>query len=345
MHLPRRLPLLLLIVGLMLRTASLWAADDQGKQPPPLPTDKTLWLNSSPYTWEQLRGKGVCLLFFTCDPEGTEVLPMYLESAKLHALDPVVFIGVSMGANRLKTEQYLKSTKYNWPTLCDPTNAYCRQCGTVMMLMPGDGILGTVCSSVCVTAAGKMTTGSVDDAESAVAEAIVDAKWVTNPKEVPEPLWPLWRSVEFHKYFEALPLFKKSLNNGPDSQKEAAKKLQDIVLAELDRLSGEARTTDEMDQKWAAYSKLSSIMDEFRGYDLPKDLEPLHKKLARTSQVKAGLTAEKQLTIATGNLASPMPAIRKKAQLQLEKIISDFPDTDLAEKAQKILDSRQVAPK
>jgi hypothetical protein len=202
-----------------------------------------------------------------------------------------------------------------------------------------------VCDSLYVTADGKMVDGWWDDPESTVTEALIDAKWTTSPKEIPEALWPLWRAVEFHKYAEALPLFKKSLKSGVDSQKDAAKKLQEVVLSEVERLATEAKAADEMDQKWAAYSKLSHILDEFRGYELPKDLEPLQKKLARTSQVKAGITAEKQLTIAAGNLVSPMPAIRKKARLQLEKIVSDFPGTELAEKAQKLIDAPQAAPK
>ena len=162
----RRLPLLLMIVCLMLHGACVRAADEDretAKPAPPLPADKNLWLNTSPYTWEQLRGKGVVLLFFSCDTEGTEVFPKYLESAKLHALDPVVYVGISMGTDRFNTEQFLKSTKYTWPTLCDPTYTYTRQCDTCVGSKPGDSIAESVGYSLYVTADGKMVEGWWDD--------------------------------------------------------------------------------------------------------------------------------------------------------------------------------------
>ena len=61
--------------------------------------------------------------------------------------------------------------------------------------------------------------------------------------------------------------------------------------------------------------------------------------------MKAGLTAEKQLTIAAQGLASPSLPMRKRAQIQLEKIVADFPDTDLAERAQQLLAEPQTTPK
>ena len=156
---------------------------------------------------------------------------------------------------------------------------------------------------------------------------------------------PAWRAVELKKYAEALPLLKKGVNAGSNDQKEAARQLQQVVLKEIERLVGEARTADEQDQKWNAYRKIDRIMNEFRGYDIPKDLEPLQKKLARSSQVKLGLTAEKQLAIAAQGLASPNPVMKKKPEVQLEKIIADFPDSDLAKNARKLIDESQKKSK
>jgi len=344
----RRLLVLLAVFQLSQQAHFISAADpdiESAKPAPALPTDKNLWLNSSPFTWEQLRGKGVCLYFFMCNTEGTEIVPKYVESAKLHALDPIIYIGVSMGSDRQYTEQTLKATKYSFPTLCDPTFTYTRLCDTSMGNKQSEAVLGNVCDSLYVTPQGKMVQGWWDEPETTVAEALEGATWVTNPKEIPEPLWPLWRSVEFHKYSEALPVFKKSLSSGSDTQKEAARKLQQVVLVEIDRLATETRSAEEADQKWAAYNKVSSILDEFRGYELPNDLEPLQKKLLRNSQVKAGILAQKQLPTIGQNLASPNAGLRKKAQQQLEKFTKDFPDSELAKKAQELLDTPQTTPK
>ena len=344
----RRMLVLLAVLQLIQQALVASAADpdiETAKPAPPLPTDKNLWMNSSPYTWEQLKGKGVCLYFFMCNTEGIEVIPKYLDSAKLHALDPVIYIGVAMGSDRPNTEQTLKETKYNFPTLCDPTFTYTRMCDTSMGNKQSEAILGNVCDSIYVTPQGKMIQGWWDEPETTVSEALEGASWVTSPKEIPEPLWPLWRAVEFHKYSEALPVFKKSLSSGSDTQKEAARKLQQVVLTEIERLATEARTADEADEKWAAYTKASSVLDDFRGYEIPKDLEPLQKKLLKNSQVKAGILAQKQLPTIAQNLASPNAGLRKKAQLQLEKFTKDFPNSELARKAQELLDTPQTTPK
>jgi AhpC/TSA family len=150
---PFRQLLLWMIVSLVYHGTFLRAADEDratAKPAPLLPTDKDLWLNASPYTWEQLRGKGVVLLFFSCDTEGTELFPKYLESAKLHALDPVVYVGISMGTDRFNTEQFLKTTKFNWPTLCDPTYTYTRQCDTCVGNKPEDSTAESVCVIRCM---------------------------------------------------------------------------------------------------------------------------------------------------------------------------------------------------
>lgn len=342
----------MIFVGLLcgLFAASLEAVraeDEDRKSAPLLPVDKNLWLNSSPLTWEQLRGKGVHLLFFHCDPESSESFPVHLAAAKQHALDPVVFIGVAMASTPREAAAYLKGVGFGWPTLCDPTYSFSHQCDKATgPIKPGEiAIAESAIAAAYVTNDGKFFDGSWDTPEDTIMEALKGASWTTNPKDIPEPVWPIWRAVEFRKFPEALPLLKKGLNAGTDDHKAAARKLQEVVLAEIGLRVEEARADEQADKKWNAYRKATRVMEEFRGYDIPKDLEPFQKKLARTSQVKAGLTAEKQLTIAAQGLASPNLPMRKRAQVQLEKIVADFPETDLAERAQQMLAEPQTTPK
>lgn len=63
-----------------------------------------------------------------------------------------------------------------------------------------------------VTAEGKFWPGWWDEPESTVADALTGAAWMTKPQDIPEPLWPLSRTVEFRKYPEAFPL----LEEGPE---------------------------------------------------------------------------------------------------------------------------------
>lgn len=340
-----------LLLGLLAASSQAVHAEDDdrksAKPAPLLPVDKSLWLNTSPLTWEQLRGKGVYLFFFHCDPDSSTDFPAHLTAAKQHALDPVIFVGVAMSSSPREAEAYLRSVGCTWPTLCDPAYSFCHQCDKALGPMEaGEPTTSETSISVdYVTNDGKIIEGWWTMPEVTITEALKQAAWTTSPKDIPEPVLPIWRAVEFRKFSEALPLLKKGLNAGTDDHKAAARKLQEVVLAEIELRVEEARADEQADKKWNAYRKTSRIMEEFRGYDIPKDLEPLQKKLARTSQVKAGLTAEKQLTIAAQGLTSPNLPMRKRAQIQLEKIAADFPETDLAERAQQLLAEPQTTPK
>ena len=331
---------LLCVLSLSIVEVAL-AADDGGKSPPALPTDPNVWLNTSPLTWEQLRGKGVVLHYFSCDPDGAAILPKTIEAARKHAADPVILIGVTMGNTRRETEAYLKTASFPWPTLCDPTYSFTHMTDKVLESEESNLYTDSANGIAFVMAEGMFFEGDWEDPESTFTAAMEGAAWATDPKDIPAPVLPTWRAVELKKYAEVLPLLKKGVNAGPNDQKEATRQLQQVVLTEIERLAAEARTADEQDQKWNAYRKVGRILDEFRGYDIPKDLEPLQKKLARSSQVKLGLTAEKQLTIAAQGIASSNPVQKKKAEVQLEKIIADFPESDLAANARKLIDDAQ----
>ena len=348
LHLIRVRRLLMLCLSCVLSLFIIeraFAEDAEGKSPPVLPTDPSVWLNTSPLTWEQLSGKGVVLYYFSCDPEGAADLPKVIEAARTHAVDPVILIGVTMGNTRQETEAYLKTIGFQWPVLCDPVYSFTHLTDKALESEESN-LLSECLTGVCyVTATGVSDEGDWEDPKSTFKDVLEGAAWITDPKDIPAPVLPAWRAVELKKYAEALPLLKKGVNAGSNEQKEAARQLQQVVLKEIERLVGEARAADEQDQKWNAYRKIGRILDEFRGYDIPKDLEPLQKKLAKTSQVKQGLTAEKQLGIAAQGLKSPNAVLRKKAEVQLEKIVADFPESDLAKNARKLIDDSQQKSK
>lgn len=342
----RQFPLFCLssVLCLFIVTSS-FAEDAAGKSPPPLPTDPKLWLNTTPLTWEQLSGKGVVLCYFWCDPEVNKEVAKVIEVARARTADPVILVGVSMGYTRPETETFVKATGFQWPVLCDPVFAFTHLSDKALESKETD--LLSECSFAIenVSPKGVLEPGDWEDPSSAFRDVVNGAAWNIDPKDFPAPVLPAWRAVELKKYAEAQPLLKKGVNAGPNDQKEAYRQLQQVVLNEIERLAGEAREADEQDQKWNAYTKIGQIMNEFRGYDIPKDLEPLQKKLAKTSQVKQGQTAEKQLGIAAQGLKSPNAALRKKAEVQLEKIVADFPESDLAKNARKLIDDSQQKSK
>ena len=71
-------------------------AEDEAPQ---FPVDPAVWINSSPLSLQQLRGKAVFLWFFeeTC-PQCREKWPSMIERAQQMKDQPIVFIAVNSGA-------------------------------------------------------------------------------------------------------------------------------------------------------------------------------------------------------------------------------------------------------
>lgn len=308
-----------------------WSQEPSGRSAPKLPNHPAMWINSPPVTNEMLAGKAAVLYFFeeTC-PRCVEAWPKLLFTAgsKFEGT-PVMFIAVNSGTSRPQLEAYLKKNKVTWPTICDTDRSFEREFGfnislentrQVRLLLPD----------------GSFKPGDPENLEGSAVEALRDAKWKVEPKDVPPMLQPAWLAIEFGKYPDAALLLKKHLNSRGDL-KEAAARLQQVVLEDLNRQLEAAKAAADEDRKWDAFKRYAAISTRFKGYTLPPEVAAQLKELANDEAIKEEQAALKILDTALQS-AARSPAARKGALRQLQKLIDEHPNTEAAQEARKLLD-------
>lgn len=319
-------------VWLLSSTAILALAQEgsASKNEPKLPTHPTAWINSPPITNEMLAGKAAVLYFFDeqC-PRCVEAWPRVLMQAAKFDGTPVMFIAVNSGTARPQLEAYLRKNKVNWPTICDSDRSFENQFGftvslenikQVRLLMPN----------------GTFKPGDSDNIEGSAVDAMREAKWKVEPKEVPPVLHSAWLAIEFGKYPDAAQLVKKNLN-GKGEIKEAATRLNQIVLDDLNGQLEAAKKSLDDGKKWDAYKRYSLIPLKFKGFAVPTEVAAQIKELATDEAIKEEQTAMRLLDNAI-QAASRSPSARKGAIRQLEKLIKDHPETEAAAEAQKLIE-------
>jgi thiol-disulfide isomerase/thioredoxin len=306
---------------------------------PPFPSDPAAWVNSGPLTVSGLKGKGVVLWFFeeTC-PRCRERWPALLESAKSFEGKPVIFIAVNSGTNRQTVEKYVRDVKCPWPVIVDSSRAFEKACG-----IENEISLQNIIQAKYITSTGDLQSGSFSDFEGTAAKALDNAAWKIDPTDVPDALKPIWQNIEIGNYKGLALSLKKSLASPRADVKEASQKLLAVAQQELDELIAQAKQAQADGHGWRAYELSNQIAERFAGFELPMDVAELKKTLQKDARVKAGLAALKSLDLSKKLLQGSSPAVRKKGEELLQKVIDEFPDTELAKQAQSLLD--QVQPK
>src|SRR5262249_25088339 len=140
---------------------------------------------------------------------------------------------------------------------------------------------------------GKKAMGSWSDLDGSVQTALKGAAWKVDPKTVPAIFQPTWRLVELGKYAAAASLLKKGLTTSNSEVKEAAKRVQAIVQAEIDVAAEKAGQARQAGDAWSAYKQYTALTATFSGYDLPSGVAGAAKELASDEKVKRQLEAAK----------------------------------------------------
>lgn len=310
------------------------AQEKDQKSSPKLPANPTVWINSPPISNEMLAGKAAVLYFFeeTC-PRCVEAWPRNLTAATKFDGSPVMFIGVNSGTPRPQLEAYLRKHNVKWPVICDSDRSFERQFDftislenikQVRMLMPD----------------GKFKTGEADNIEGSGTDALRDANWKIDPKDLPAVLKPAWLAIEFGNYPGAAQTLKKNLN-GKGEIKEAASRLNQFVLDDLAGQTEAAKKLLDDGKKWEAFKRYGAISTKFKGFAIPADVGSTLKELSTDEAIKEEQAAMRQFDLAAQS-ASRSPSARKGAIKQLEKLIKDHPDTEAAAEAQKVIEQQGV---
>jgi thiol-disulfide isomerase/thioredoxin len=304
---------------------------------PPFPADPAQWINSGPLTTSGLKGKGIVLWFFDDQcPRCRSLWPALLEMSKKFENQPVVFIAVNSGAGRAELEEYARSVKCTWPFLVDTSREFEKACGISPIS------LRNIYQLKYAKADGSFQYGDPDDMPGTAEKALEGAQWKVPPTDIPEALKPTWIAIETGNYKAVAAPLKKAQNASKAETKEAARKLMEIVQQEIDDQISAIKQAQESGNNWTAFQLCNQFSGRFTGFELPKDVATLKKDLLKDAKVKAGLAAQKSMESARKSLSSGNPTAQKKALATLEQIISDFPDTDLSQSAQAMIDSTQT---
>lgn len=301
-------------------------------EPPKLPRDPAQWVNSAPVTLEQLRGKAVFLWFFeeTC-PDCREMWPDLQAKARKLQDKPIVFVAVNSGNSPASVQEYARSVDCRWPILVDVDRSFEKACELDQINDEN------VCQICWISSNGELADGDWSEIDSTISDALVGAAWKIDPAGIPTELRETWRAIEFGNYKFAAPGLKKSLGSRKADIRDAARKLKDLVLTEANEQLAPAKQAQEAGQFWKAFEVCQLITDRFSGIELLAEVGELKKTLQKESQVKTGLSRQKVVAGAFKALSLGRP-LSKKVRADLEVIVAEMPDTELARDAQKVLD-------
>lgn len=242
--------------------------------------------------------------------------------------EPIVFIAVNSGNDKVSVSKYLKKNKIGWPTIVDYDRAFEK------MADVGEVSLRNIWQFATVNAEGEIRR-SANDPEKAAQRVLKDAKWNVDLKLIPPALQAEWKAVEFGDYSKAARGLKRASNSSKPELKAGADVLMDYVSEKMNGLVTEADEARESDEVWIAYKKYSQAKEVFAGYDLPEEALEHWKELKSNKKVKSEISAEKQLASA-GRIAAKSGVRRVIGKLK--KLIEQHPDTEAAAVAQKVLD-------
>lgn len=326
----QRIICVLSLIGCCLSTSGSLLAQEGGALAFPEATAQ--WVNSSPLTVAQLKGKGVFLWYYeeSC-PSCRRKWPMLLELSRRYAEQPIVFIAVNSGTSRGEVETYVQQNNISWPVIVDPTRQFEKASGL-------DEIsLQNVHQAKLVLADGSVHNGDWDDVEGSIKEGLVGAEWKVSPKGLSPALKPAWTAVEFGNYAAVASTLTKSLKSGKPDVKASAEKLMKVVQPLIDTQVAEVKAAEEAGDKWKLYRAYAVLFEKFKGYELPEGAEKTYKDLAKDPAVKEEVAALKVYEQAASRYVGATGLNKKRAQALLEKLAKDKPGTEAAGKALALL--------
>ena len=299
---------------------------------PPLPGDPGVWINSNPLSVQQLKGKAVFLYFFEeTSPRCRDNWAALMAKSAAFKDQPIIFIAVNSGNSPADLREYARDVSCTWPIIADVDRSL-EKAYDLNEINPTNDAQARYISSD-----GSMHLGDLIKIDETIQDALKEAAWKLDPVNVPEALREAWMAIELGNYKASGALLRKSLNSPKKELQEAAKRLQELVKTAATDDFELAKKASEEDQHWRAYEICQSLSDHFSPADIPADFIDFKKTLIKEPKVKTGAAARRSLDLIIKSLNAGKP-LNKKFKVQLEKMVSDFEDSDLARDAQAALD-------
>ncbi len=243
--------------------------------------------------------------------------------------EPVVFIGINSGNPKAQVQSYLTSVKSEWPVYVDTDRSFEKHFGFEISLQ-------NIFQARIVDGSGKMEQANPRDLAGSVKGKLSTAKWKIEPAEIPEPLKKAWRALEFGQFTVAAPLIKQALSASDAKVKEAAKKLETVVIDEIKKDLADAKAKADAGEKWEAYKLNSFVADNFKDFADAKPAQAEIAKLKSDAKVAREIQAKNMMTKVAELLASQKKAEQQQGQMGIQALIAQYADTEAGQQAKSM---------
>jgi len=290
------------------------------------------WVNGGPYNLETLKGKVIYMHFFEegC-PGCRKEWPKIIKEAEAFKDKPILFVGVNSGNPASEVAAYALSVKITWPMIVDEDRSFEKSCDVPTIS------LSNVIKNRILTPDGKLISADLDFNAKEINKYLAQAEWKIDPVTIPDSLKATWRSVEFGRHEEAMPMLKKALSSRKEDIKQAAEQLNAVILAEITNRMDHAKAMEEKGEKWKAYLAYYSVTTSYKRYKEARDAATEAKRLAKDKDVKKEIQVQNLLAQAVELIKHPNRKRQEKGRKQLKLIVKKFPDTQAAATAAKKL--------
>lgn len=298
---------------------------------PPLPTAAEQWANSSPLTYDGMRGKAVVFWYFEerC-PSCAKKWAGLKELAEAHADDPVLFVGVNSGIEPRQLAGYMRQNGVDWPVIADFDRSFEQASGV------NEISLQNIHQVKVLTADGSFVDGRWNDLPGTVEKALEGAAWKAKYDRLNPAFHAAVRRMEYGDYRPAAAAINSGLRDKSPEIKRGAAQLQGAIEKKMTEAISEATAGNEGDA-WTRFTALEMVADRFAPHSLPKAAAVELKSLERDPAVQQELKAAKAVAANEELLASQEPRDRQRAVKVLSKVVENYPETRGAAKAKELL--------
>lgn len=238
---------------------------------------------------------------------------------------------MNSGNTPSRVGQYVRKHRIPWPVIVDSDRSFENACDV------GDISLNNIWQARVITATGQIQRASASDLDRAAAQALEGAKWNVDPKSMTTELQAAWQQVEFGNYAPAATTLKRYAKSRKPAVKAAAALLNDYVNEKITTQIEAAATADTAGESWRTFKVLKTVQQQFKGYELPPNVDADIARLEKDENVIKQQAAYKKFELARKAANSRSATSRQRATRMLQQLIEEFPDTEAADEAQSIL--------
>lgn len=305
----------------------------EGRRAPELPSEPAAWLNSFPLTNARLAGKGVVLLF--ADWQFRQPWAVWQEVPGKFKDQALIYVAVLPGAPRAAVQSYAAQQQLKWPILVDANRSLEKAFGVPTI---GEGQRFYL---VGISHEGKITSGIQGNLTETSEKLSQGAKWDIAPMNLHPSLQSVWLQLEIGNPALVTPAFKQAMKSNDPQVRTGAEALQAALKNVLEAKTAAAKNDQDLGNHWDAFVAFSTIVDLYKGFDVPPEADEARKALSNTPEVRAAQTAKRNLDGAKRMLSQ---GNSKQAVPILKKIVLDFPTGSLSKEARELLTQLGVSP-